>query len=37
MLCHLYCNWSDLLTVFTDHLLYDISEIIILRLPDNVQ
>lgn len=37
MLCHLHCNWSDLLTIFTDHLLNDIGEIIILRLPDDVQ
>lgn len=37
MLCHLHCNWSDLLTVFTDHLLYDISEVVILRLSDDVQ
>lgn len=37
VLRHLHCYWSDLLTIFTDHLLYDIGEVIVLCLPDNVQ
>lgn len=37
VLCHLYCNRSDLFTVFTNHLLYDISKVIIFGFPDNVQ
>ncbi len=37
MLGHLHCNWGDLLTVFTDHLLNDIGEVIVLRLPDDVE
>lgn len=37
VLRHLHCNRGDLLAVFTDHLLYDISEIVVFRLPDDVQ
>ncbi len=37
VLCHLHCNRGDFLTVFTDHLLYDIGEVVVLRLPHDVQ
>lgn len=37
MLGHLHRYWCDLITVFTNHFLNDIGEVIILRLPDDVK
>lgn len=37
MLCHLHGDGRDLFTVFTDHLLDDVGEVVVLRFPDDVQ
>ena len=37
MLRHLHGDGRDLFAVFTDHLLDNVGEVIILRFPDDVQ
>lgn len=37
VLCHLHGDGRDLLAVLADHFLDDIGEVVVLRLPDDVQ
>lgn len=35
--CHVHSDGCDLLAVLADHFLDDVGEVIVLRLPDDVQ
>lgn len=37
VLCHVHGDGRDLLAVLADHFLDDVGEVVVLRLPDDVQ